>query len=270
MPNDDHIRLDELQWKAAGAKVGPIVIEGGPGSGKTTALMTRALLLMQNKVPERSILFLTPGDDRQAETLKTAVLRDLPRLTQAMPPERTALLHHYSYRTLAISWVRRFGPEVLGIPKDMAVWNRTQARVTTYRLAENSNLDRNPASYELRDVMRWNRFRRSRLTENIVPDVPSHWHEFVQHYHYEEVKRRQGVLDQDDVIPKALEVMQEGPELLERWRDRVRPHILADNFHILTPVEYRLLQIVAGRNGSVVAAGDRNQSIGSWGVSTTA
>ena len=118
--------------------------------------------------------------------------------------------------------------------------------------------------------MRWNRFRRSRLPENIVPDVPSHWHEFVQHYHYEEVKRRQGVLDQDDVIPKTLEVMQEGPELLERWRDRVRPHILADNFHILTPVEYRLLQIVAGRNGSVVAAGDRNQSIGSWGVSTTA
>ena len=48
MPNDDHIRLDELQWKAAGGKVGPIVIEGGPGSGKTTALMTRALLLSPN------------------------------------------------------------------------------------------------------------------------------------------------------------------------------------------------------------------------------
>ena len=256
------IELDDLQSKAVTAHLGPVAVEGAPGSGKTTALITRALVLMKDGVPPESLFFLTPGDGRQALAVKTAISNDVPRLTDTIPHERISRLKISSYRGLAISWLRRFGPEVLGIPKDFGVWSRRRASLAAYGMILENGSDWPISASEVPDVMRWHRFRRSSLPEIAVAGAPSHWHEFLQMY--EEEKRRRGVLDQDDVIAKAIEVMEKGPGLIDSWRDSMKPHFLADNFHNMTPVEYRFLQTITGRNASVMVAGDRNQSVGSW------
>ena len=256
------IYMDELQAQAVTADIGPVVIEGAPGSGKTTALIMRALILMKDSVPEESIFLLTPGDGRQAMAVKAAIANDVLRLTNIIPLEQVSRLRVSSYRDLAISWLRRFGPEVLVIPKDFRVWSRKPALWAAYRLTLKGESDGHTLASEVPDVMRWYRFRRSSLPEIAVPDVPSHWHEFLQMY--EEEKHLRGVLDQDDVIPKAIEVMEKSPSLVESWRDVVKPHFLADNFHNMTPIEYRFLQTITGRNASVMVAGDCNQSLGSW------
>ena len=256
------IELDDLQSKAVTAHFGPVAIEGAPGSGKTTALITRALVLMKDGVPPESLFFLTPGDGRQALAVKTAISNDVPRLTDTIPHEHISRLRVSSYRGLAISWLRRFGPEVLGISKDFRVSSRKQALLAAYGMIVGNGSDWHISASEVPDLMRWHRFRRSSLPEIAVPGVPSHWHEFIQMY--EEEKRHRGVLDQDDVLVKAIEVMEKSPGLIDSWRDSMKPHFLADNFHNMTPVEYRLLQTIAGVNSSVMVAGDCNQSVGSW------
>lgn len=258
------IYMDELQAQAVTAHIGPvvIVIEGAPGSGKTTALIMRALILMKDSVPEESIFLLTPGDGRQAMAVKTAIANDVPRITNAIPHEHVSRLRVSSYRGLAISWLRRFGPEVLGIPRDFRVWSRKQALWAAYRITVKDDSDGHTLASEVPDVMRWYRLRRSSLPEIAISGVPSHWNEFLQLY--EEEKCRRGVLDQDDVLVKAMEVMEKSPSLVESWRNSVKPHFLADNFHNLTQVEYCLLETIAGINSSVMVAGDRNQSVGSW------
>ena len=55
MTSQDNLRLDTDQLEAARVEVGPVLVEGAPGSGKTTVLITRAVLLLRNNVPPKSI-----------------------------------------------------------------------------------------------------------------------------------------------------------------------------------------------------------------------
>ncbi len=174
------IHIDELQKKAVTADIGPVVIEGSPGSGKTTALITRALILVMDSVSAESIFFLTPGDGRQAMAVKTAISSDVPRITNAIPYEHISRLKVSSYRGLAISWLRRFGPEVSGIPGDFPIWSRRQALNIAHWIALKGGGDQHIDLNEIPDAMRWYRFRRSSLPEIAVAGVPSHWHEFLQ------------------------------------------------------------------------------------------
>ena len=261
MTSQDNLRLDTDQLEAARVEVGPVLVEGAPGSGKTTVLITRAVLLLRNNVPPKSIFFLTPNN-RQALEIEQTFTGEVQRLTKKISAETADAVQKATPQAFAISYLRRFGAGTQGVPSDFTLWSRRKTAEVIGLFATAGNHGLGVSASDIPDVIRWQRFRQSRLPEIAVHGIPSHWQEVMQLY--EQEKRRENALDEGDVIPKAIEAMRLNPEQLQDWRDKVMPHFLVDGFQNLTQSEYSLLQMAAGRDGSIMAAADRNQCVGSW------
>jgi DNA helicase-2/ATP-dependent DNA helicase PcrA len=80
---------------------------------------------------------------------------------------------------------------------------------------------------------------------------------------YEDLKRRQGIMDLDDLVLEASRVMEADPDFAaaQRW---LRRHFFVDEFQDLNPAQWRLLRSWMGQDATLTAVGDPNQSIYSW------
>ena len=77
---------------------------------------------------------------------------------------------------------------------------------------------------------------------------------------YQELLRRSGGLDFDDLIMKLVELLQTDEEALAKWRDRFR-HVLVDEYQDTNRAQYVLVNLLAEEHRNVVVVGDDDQSI---------
>ncbi len=77
---------------------------------------------------------------------------------------------------------------------------------------------------------------------------------------YQRALSYRGALDFDDLIWRALDLLEADPELLGRLRERW-PFILEDEAQDSSEVQERILSLLAGEQGNWVRVGDPNQAI---------
>src|SRR5206468_4014155 len=77
---------------------------------------------------------------------------------------------------------------------------------------------------------------------------------------YQEVLRRSGGLDFDDLIMKLVELYSTDEEALAKWRDRFR-HVLVDEYQDTNRAQYVLVNLLAAEHRNVAVVGDDDQSI---------
>ena len=80
---------------------------------------------------------------------------------------------------------------------------------------------------------------------------------------YESAKRRRRVLDFDDVLSRALELMATEPKqaAAHRW---LHQHVLVDEFQDINPLQFALLRSWLGPDSTLVVVGDPDQAIYGW------
>lgn len=78
--------------------------------------------------------------------------------------------------------------------------------------------------------------------------------------HYEAHLERGGLIDFDDMIGHTVRLLAERPDVLAYYQDRIR-FLLEDEAQDSTPLQNRLLELLAGRHGNLVRVGDPNQAI---------
>src|SRR5439155_1612117 len=76
----------------------------------------------------------------------------------------------------------------------------------------------------------------------------------------QELVRRSGGLDFDDLIMKLVELYSTDAEALEKWRDRFR-HVLVDEYQDTNRAQYMLVNLLASEHRNVAVVGDDDQSI---------
>ncbi|BBP88571.1 hypothetical protein BsIDN1_21890 [Bacillus safensis] len=64
---------------------------------------------------------------------------------------------------------------------------------------------------------------------------------------YEQQKRDNQQFDFDDMAIACLHMLTEQPELLKRYQERFQ-YILVDEFQDINPVQYQLIQLLAGES----------------------
>ena len=257
------LMLDRAQHDAVTAPQGPVLVEGGPGTGKSFVLTVRLARLLAAGAEPKSIFRLTP-DRRQVPEIRRTLHAELSRVKKNVPSEGSEAVQVASIQGLAEPWLRHLGPGAIGIPREFAVWSPQRSEETIRQLLSSSGLNARIFVGDIPDILRWHRHIRSKQQPD-VPGIPSLWHEVIDLY--EKEKGRQNALDHEDLTVLVIRALEARPDTVRSWRERIRPHFLVDDFQNLTGVQYRFLQILAGANGSVVAAGDRNQCVGtSWGA----
>jgi DNA helicase II / ATP-dependent DNA helicase PcrA len=74
------------------------------------------------------------------------------------------------------------------------------------------------------------------------------------------IARERGVIDFDDLVGMAVEILENDAAIATRWRERFR-HICADEFQDVDEPQYRMLRALAGTDGDLCVIGDPNQAI---------
>jgi DNA helicase-2/ATP-dependent DNA helicase PcrA len=77
---------------------------------------------------------------------------------------------------------------------------------------------------------------------------------------YEELCRKEGVIDFDDMITLCGRLLYKHERILRKWRGRFR-YILVDEFQDINDGQYNVLRLLAGDSMNVFAVGDDDQSI---------
>ena len=249
------LSLDPAQRAAADSPPGPILIIGGPGTGKTHTLIGRIISLLKKGVSPHNITYLT-FSARGADEVRHK-LGDLKTTSDASRHIFTGTFHAYSSNFLRIA-----GAALLDISPQYTIWDRAQGAETILSLIETNQDQFQVGRMEVSQLLQWNALSQATTPDNAPPPSTILWLELIRLYTIE--KRRQNTLDLDDLIPTAIRALETYPDARASWgRTRTR-HLLIDEFQDITASQYRLLQLMTGPTRSITIATDPNQNIYSW------
>ncbi len=85
----------------------------------------------------------------------------------------------------------------------------------------------------------------------------------VVYLHYQRTLKAYNAVDFDDLILMPVKLFQEHPEVLERWRNRIR-YMLVDEYQDTNTSQYLLVKMLVQERAQFTVVGDDDQSIYAW------
>ena len=271
--NTEEQQLDPSQEEAAHASHGPLLLEAGPGTGKTRTLVGRIVFLLgQKNVPPSGILALT-FSNRAAEEMRTRVAKAF--------PESAPRIWIGTFHAFGLELLRKYGTR-LGLPPRIDVLDPSDSISLLERLLPKLDLDHyqnlyDPALY-LRDIMR--AISRAKdelvgpqeyaaLADSMLNSATSSEEiekaeravEVARIYMtYQEALDCEHLLDFGDLIFKAVSLLRTHPDVRTTFRNTYR-HVLVDEYQDVNRASGRFLKEVVGAGAGLWVVGDTLQSI---------
>ena len=236
--------LNEEQRKAVLHKNGPMLITAGPGSGKTHVITTRLLYMIRvHQIPPERIAVITFTKEA-AKSMSSRFLK----YNQQELPISFGTFHSFYYQIIR------------SIPKYShyrLIHEKEKRYIFSQIFPEESREEKEELT---ENVLRAISFYKN--TEDIKKTVilseltNEKFEEYMQKYEWEKEKRK--VIDFDDMLFLCWKILQENPVALQKWAEKY-DYYLVDEFQDCNPIQYKILQMLAGKNLFVV--GDDDQSI---------
>lgn len=246
--------LDAQQREAVTTTAAPLAIVASAGSGKTTVLARRiAYRIEEGSALPRHVVALTFTRDAAAE-----MKRRLRRLDLREPIEAgtfhsialrllrdRALANHHAPPQLANDRIRLL----------REVITQLQLRVEPYQ----AMTDLDWARARLVEPRRYEAAIRSERRRSTIP--ATRFVDFVEAY--EQLKRRRGVVDFDDLLVHMLHALSTDPVWADgvRWRYR---HFFVDEVQDLNPLQHAVLEGLRAGRPDLCLVGDPRQAIYGW------
>ena len=258
------VELTDAQARVVGHRGGPLLVVGGPGTGKTTALEARWRSLVDEGVRAEQILFLTFSRSVAGAT-RARLLSGLGRSSGELP-----VLSWFAFGlSLVESHFGRLGysepPFVLTAPEQ---WKAVREMLESEASAEPSDcrwpafaslLGTRALADEVADFVV--RCRQRLLDPEQVAALArkrglEEWIEVAEFFgRYEDLLALRGALDYGGLLERAVELLDQDPDVRAEVRER-HPFVLVDEAQELVPAEARLLELLCADGGDLVCAGD--------------
>jgi DNA helicase II / ATP-dependent DNA helicase PcrA len=252
-PNVDALlaKLNPPQQEAVTHGDGPLLIFAGAGSGKTRVLTARiAYLIATRRVwPDRLV----------AVTFTNKAAREMRGRVESLVGEAAQKMWVGTFHSTAVKILRRDSQRI-GIASSFVIFDEDDTRAALRRVLDELRLD--PKRYPIGALS--NAISQAKNELKRPQDYPnrSYADEVVRRVYesYQEVLRRSGGLDFDDLIMKLVELLSTDEEALAKWRDRFR-HVLVDEYQDTNRAQYVLVNLLAQEHRNVAVVGDDDQSI---------
>lgn len=234
------IQFDPGQKKAIRHVKGPMLVLAGPGSGKTTVLTHRIMVLKTEAgVPETEILVLTFTRAAAAE-MKERYLR----LAGSGDTKVTFGTFHSVFYRILRQYTEIGNCEICERPDALAMIGQILCKRFGEEFSPGTVCEE---VYDQIGRMKNGMKVSALLPKEVYPEL-------------EEAMRRNGKIDYDDMLLMFLRMLTDDPEILRMLRSRYR-YILVDEFQDLNRTQYEILKLLAGTAQNVFAVGDDDQSI---------
>ncbi|MDU8926304.1 UvrD-helicase domain-containing protein [Alisedimentitalea sp. MJ-SS2] len=255
-----HPYLNELnpaQRDAVEALDGPVLMLAGAGTGKTKALTTRIVhLLNTGKARPNEILAVT-FTNKAAREMKERVGRMLGQAIEGMPWLGT-------FHAICVKLLRRHA-ELVGLKSNFTILDTDdQLRLLKQLIAlENIDDKRWPARMLAGIIDNWK--NRAWTPEKVPASEASAYNQRgVEIYaQYQARLKELNAVDFGDLLLHVVEIFRAHQDVLEQYQRWFR-YILVDEYQDTNVAQYLWLRLLAGAHKNICCVGDDDQSIYGW------
>lgn len=249
--------LNDRQLEAVTNTQGPMLVLAGAGSGKTRVLTTRIAHLIKDKeVDSRSILAIT-FTNKAAGEMKERVAELLAKDVSSM--------WIGTFHSIGSKMLRR-GAEKIGYRPNFTIYDRDDQKTLLKEIYKEMDMDDK--------VLKFNTalsLISKAKNEGVAP--ASYWESYGNdalsltlarvYQAYEDKKIDYNAMDFDDLITKAIELLQKDTETRAYYQNRFE-YIFVDEYQDTNGAQYEMVRILSEKFKNICVVGDNDQSIYGW------
>lgn len=254
------VGLNPEQRRAVETTEGPMLILAGAGSGKTKTLTHRiAYLLMTRRATPFNILAVT-FTNKAAGEMRSRIATLLGK-----PTDNRALLPFMgTFHSVCVRILRQDG-ETIGIPRNFVIWDESDRLAAIKQTSRRAGIDEksfpprllasliNGAKNEMVSPDEFTSFANSPATRAAAKVFPL----------YEALLKDARALDFDDLIARAVEMLNRQEEIQAKWQKQFK-YVMVDEYQDTNSTQYQLIRLLTGPHRNIAVVGDDWQSIYSW------
>lgn len=242
--------LNKEQLAAVKHIDGPSLVIAGAGSGKTKVLTTRIAHLINIGIYSGNILAIT-FTNKAAKEMKDRINKIV-----ANNYAFVGTFHSFGLRIIKENY------ESLGLSKNFTILDSDDVLSIIKKIMKDFDISikdiapayvRNRISFIKNELLSDAEITRLFLSEpeKLVAKI---------YYQYEQVLKKNNVVDFDDLLKLPVELFTKHTDILEKYQDKYQ-YILIDEYQDTNEVQYKLVKLLARKYRNLFVVGDQNQAI---------
>ncbi len=238
--------LNGEQRKAVESIAGPLLVLAGAGAGKTRVIAERIKQIIRKGAEPESVLAITFTNKAAAE------------MRSRIGPGPFVSTFH----SLGLTLIKE-NAKLLGYKRTPVIYDRADSlREMKKALGATGGEDIEPRAA----LAVASRNKGEGITAGEYAESASQWNEkaiATAWLKYEAALRSEPALDFDDLLVRAVELLQKFPEVRERYQKRWR-YIHVDEYQDTNIIQERLTELLVGPEKNLCVVGDVDQTIYGW------
>ncbi|MFA5132276.1 MAG: UvrD-helicase domain-containing protein [Candidatus Paceibacterota bacterium] len=259
------VLLNQKQKEAVLHTEGPLLILAGAGAGKTKTITERIVEIIKQGTDPRAILAVT-FTNKAAKEMRERIIS---RLEEERVIEKENPFHHTpvikTFHSLGLMMLGEYG-ERLGLHRHPTILDSSDSLSIIKKAIEQLGIDpkindpskiRSIISREKGDFTSLEDYRKKVATAQ-MDIVASVWRI------YDEELKRQKAVDFDDLIVRAVHMLEDHSDIREAYQRRFK-YVHVDEYQDTNGSQYAFVKLLINPlNNNICAVGDTDQNIYSW------
>ncbi len=249
-------KLNPRQKEAARYIDGPCLVLAGAGSGKTSVITRKiAYLIEECGYPARHIAAVT-FTNKAAREMKE-------RVAKLVRGKEARGLTVCTFHNLGLNIIRR-EHKTLGFKPGFSIFDSEDSRSLLKELVlRDGDVDTDLLDLLQNQISSWKSSQISPAEAENRAQSPAELLWARVYARYNQALHAYNSVDFDDLIRLPSELFARHPEILERWRNRLR-YLLVDEYQDTNTSQYLLVKQLMDGRGALTVVGDDDQSIYAW------
>ncbi|MGK7652218.1 ATP-dependent helicase [Roseovarius sp. B08] len=249
--------LNPAQREAVEALEGPVLMLAGAGTGKTKALTTRMVHLLNTNTARPNEILAVTFTNKAAREMKMRVGRMMGEAVEGMPWLGT-------FHSICVKLLRRHA-ELVELKSNFTILDTDDQLRLLKQLVAAANIDdkRWPARMLAGIIDQW---KNRAWTPDQVPAAEASAYDgkgVALYKQYQTRLRELNAVDFGDLLLHMVTIFQTHDDVLEQYRRWFR-YILVDEYQDTNVAQYLWLRLLAGGHKNICCVGDDDQSIYGW------
>lgn len=241
--------LNLQQREAVKTIRGPVLILAGAGTGKTRVITMRITFMVQEGIDPGSILAVTFTNKAANE------MRE--RVAELLGREKSKVLTIGTFHAFCLRLLRQHAA-ILGYKNNFTIYSQDEQqglvkKILTRLLTKDEKLDPGVALSRISKAKNY----------GISLGDPMETLDGALYQLYHDELRALNAMDFDDLLLKAVELLEEHPEIREAAQNKFR-FVMVDEFQDTNSLQMRMLRALVPLPHNICVVGDDDQSIYGW------
>ncbi|MFC3608177.1 DNA helicase Rep [Stutzerimonas tarimensis] len=248
-------RLNPRQQEAVHFVGGPLLVLAGAGSGKTSVITRKIAYLIQQCGIRAQYIVAVTFTNKAAREMKARV---------------STLLRGGEGKGLTVSTFHNLGLNIirkehrhLGYKPGFSIFDEGDIKALVSDIMQKEYAGDDGVAEVMQQIGSWK-------NDLILPEEalekarnPREQTAAVVYLHYQRTLKAYNAVDFDDLILQPVKLFQNHPEVLEKWRHKVR-YMLVDEYQDTNASQYLLVKLLVQDRAQFTVVGDDDQSIYAW------